>query len=132
MFGFDSNLLGAVVLSIAGFTVARFLFRRDTAREDRRRAAGRVAGYLRSQGLQHLPEVLEDYSVGDYSGMAKSITKVAALLNDPEAAKSIFSQVVANVQEAQKHTTLDQAATPITEVKLKSDPSRGPDPSPVQ
>lgn len=94
-----------VVYIVAGLVAAlagRWLFQKDTEIEDRRRAASRLAGVYRAAGLTHTAEMLEHYSVGDYSGMARKIKEAAALLGDETAAEKALSDLVARVREATK------------------------------
>ena len=65
----SSPLVLVALASIALYASGRFLFRRDEAVEDRRRKAIKLAGDCQKCGLDFLAPVLEDYSVGDYSGM---------------------------------------------------------------
>jgi hypothetical protein len=94
-------LLG-LFLTLSAALVGRYLYRKDTEVEDRRRAANRLAGTLRAKGLKHVPEFLEDYGVGDYSGMAKKIHKAAVLLEDPAHAEALFDEVVDKALAARK------------------------------
>ena len=79
-------VLSCVVAAGVCFVVARFLFKKDTEKEERRRGAARLASVLSGLGLKKLPEFLIDYSVGDYSGMSKKIAELAKLFVEGEAA----------------------------------------------
>jgi hypothetical protein len=102
----DPTLLWSIIAVAGGFAGGRFLFARDTAKEERRRNATKIAGMLRANGLEVLPDVFEDYAVGDYSGLAKSIAKAANLLNDPAAAEALFQKAVERVQAARAKTVV--------------------------
>ena len=115
----ESVLVGIVILLIAGI-VGRFLYKKDTEKEDQRRAANRLAGFLRAGGLQYIPEFLEDYGVGDYSGMAKIIKKAAALLDHEDVAKALFTKTVERVLAAKagEEATKPKESTPATDAAL--------------
>lgn len=86
-----ANVLLVAFIAYAG---VRFAFRRDTARENRRRAAAQMAQTLSGYGLTQLPKVLTDYSVGDYSGLASSVHDAAKLfLSGEEAVLKEFKEV---------------------------------------
>lgn len=68
--------LKLVLALVAGFFGAKYLVKTDTKIEGRRRAAADLAGRYREKGLDTIPDLLLDYSVGDYSGMAKKIYSV--------------------------------------------------------
>lgn len=94
MLPFLSNpLVLGVLIGVVGVLGGRWAFRKDTEVEKRRKSAGRLAGTLRSKGLKHIPEFLEDYSVGDYSGMAEKIHEAAVLMDDPTAAAKAFDDL---------------------------------------
>ena len=81
----------AIVVVLAVF-VGGFLFRKDEAIEDKRRKAIDVANELRSQGLKHVPDLLVDYAVGDYSGMLTRIKSWSQLMGDDDQRKAFFAQ----------------------------------------
>lgn len=62
--------------AVLAFFGAKYLYKGDTKVEGRRRAAADLAGRYRAMGLTTIPDLLLDYSVGDYSGMAKKIYSV--------------------------------------------------------
>lgn len=91
-------LLGGI--GVAMFFVGRLLFQGDTSVEQRRRAATRLAGRLRELGFTRLPPILEDYAVGDYSGMISRIREVADLLGDERERQAEFERVFQLILEA--------------------------------
>ena len=98
-------VLGAALAALAAYNVGGYLFRKDTEVEDRRRAAAKLAGVLRSQGLVRLPAILEDYSVGDYSGLGNRIKNIVELLGDgEEVVQKEFDGVFNRVLEAKVKT----------------------------
>ena len=71
---------------LAAYFGIRLIFRVDTEIENRRREAGHLAAKLREMGFKELPELLIDYSVGDYSGMTYKVSLVVKKMmnNDKE------------------------------------------------
>lgn len=68
-----------VLIALVGFFGAKWLFKKDTEIENRRRGAARLAACLKAYGLVRIPEFLIDYSVGDYSSMAEKIKQLSEL-----------------------------------------------------
>lgn len=66
-------LLGLALVVVLGVVIGAWLFRKDTAQENRRRGAASLAGVLSRYGLKRIPAFLISYSVGDYSEMAKAV-----------------------------------------------------------
>jgi hypothetical protein len=96
-----SNAAILVLVPLVGFLAAKWLFQRDTEREDRRRGAAKLAGVLQTYGLKKTPEFLVDYSVGDYSGMAHKIADLSRLfLDGEEHVVKEFQHVFERVLEA--------------------------------
>lgn len=98
----NSPLVAYALVGLVAVLIGRWLYKKDTEVEDRRRAAAQLAGVYRSAGLIHTAEFLEDYSVGDYSGMAKKIKKAADLLNSKEAGEKVLKDLLARIAEAGK------------------------------
>jgi hypothetical protein len=89
------NLAGSPIVlvalaSLALYASGRFLFRRDEAVEDRRRKAIKLAGDCQKCGLDFLAPVLEDYSVGDYSGMLHRLRSFADDIRDDGTRRQIL------------------------------------------
>ena len=96
-----SNAAILVLVPLVGFLAAKWLFQKDTEREDRRRGAAKLAGVLQTYGLKKTPEFLVDYSVGDYSGMAHKIADLSRLfLDGEEHVVKEFQHVFERVLEA--------------------------------
>lgn len=72
-----SNLIIIGLLGVCAWLAGKWLFKKDTEIENRRRAAGQLAAKLREMGFTELPEFFIDYSVGDYSGMSYKLKAVA-------------------------------------------------------
>jgi hypothetical protein len=93
-------VLGAALAAVLAYGAGNWLFKKDTEVENQRRAANKLAGVLRSQGLEKVPAFLEDYGVGDYSGMATRIKNLVELFGDPDSVIKEFSKVFENVLKA--------------------------------
>jgi len=93
------------LIAAVGFLGAKWLFKKDTEIEDRRRGAAQLAASLKVYGLVRVPDFLIDYSVGDYSGMAVKIQKLAEMfMSGEEAIITEFDGVYERVL-SQKLTT---------------------------
>lgn len=84
-----------VAAALAGIVWATL----DKKQEKRRKAFGKVSVTLRNYGLVRLPSMLEDYSVGDYSGFYKGFYKFADMLDDGDEVvlkefDSVFNRVL--------------------------------------
>jgi len=93
------NALVCVGCIAVCFVVFRFLFRVDEKIEDRRRAMAQLATLLANYGLKRLPEILIDYSVGDYSGMLEHVHDFVKLLSSGDVAvvqefNAVFDRVL--------------------------------------
>lgn len=95
-----SPLVTYALIGLVAIGVGRWLYKKDTEKEDRRRAAAQLAGVYRSAGLVNTAVFLENYSVGDYSGMAKQIKKAAALLENPAAGEKVLQDLLTRIKEA--------------------------------
>jgi hypothetical protein len=119
------NLAGSPIVlvalaSLALYASGRFLFRRDEAVEDRRRKAIKLAGDCQKCGLDFLAPVLEDYSVGDYSGMLHRLRSFADDIRDDGTRRQILDHFFAtqlatrlkdDAQRRQIVAALDASAT---------------------
>ncbi len=92
MFGLDSPLVIIAVVSVLAYFVGKWLFSFDEKVEDRRRHAAQIATELKQEGLQHIPDLLIDYSVGDYSGMVSRMKMWYEFLRDDDQRKAFFSK----------------------------------------
>lgn len=122
-------VLSFIVAAGAAYSLAKWLFKKDTEIENRRRAAAKLAGKLEAYGLTRIPKFLVDYSVGDYSGMAKGIHDFAELfLNGEQAVITEFDKVFEKVL-AEKLTS--ESGRALIAAKLH-DSVEESDPSTVQ
>lgn len=116
----SSPIVVVALASIALYATGRFLFRRDEAVEDRRRKAIKLAGDCQKCGLDFLAPVLEDYSVGDYSGMLHRLRTFADDIRDDGTRRQILdhfftTQLATRVKnEAERRKILEalEAAAP--------------------
>lgn len=94
-------ILASVVAFGAGRAGVGFLFKKDEAREDRKRGAAQMAQKLASLGLEKTAEFLTDYSVSDYSAMAAKLKDVGKtfLAGEADVIKE-FSQIFERVLTA--------------------------------
>jgi len=100
-----------VVLAAVGYKVVGWMFNKDTEIEDRRRGAAKLAAVLQSYGLRKIPDVLIDYSVGDYSGFARRIKQIAEMFVAGEKAvieefDEVFEKVLGEKLKTEAGRTL--------------------------
>jgi hypothetical protein len=120
------TLLAIGFVGLASYVIGKWLFTKDQEIEDRRRAAAVLAGKLREMGLVQTPEFLTDYSVGDYSGMATKLKKLADLFMHGEAGVlTEFKNVAGRVIDAQLRTEEGRAllAAKLADAVKATDPS---------
>lgn len=83
--------LVAVGLACAlAFVVGKLLFKTDEKIEERRRHAANIAVELKAQGMNHIPELLVDYSVGDYSGLMSRLKSWYEFMRDDGQRRAFF------------------------------------------
>jgi hypothetical protein len=118
----SSPLILVSLASIALYASGRFLFRRDEAIEDRRRKAIKLAGDCQKCGLDFLAPVLEDYSVGDYSGMLHRLRAFADDIRDDATRRQILdhffsTQLTTRLKDAAQRQkileTIDATPAPV-------------------
>ena len=118
--------LVCVIASGVCYYLAAWLFKKDTESENRRRGAVKLASVLSALGLKKIPKFLEDYAVGDLSGMAHSIKELVELfVNGEEAVLAEFSQVFESCLVAKLKTETGRAyvAAKLSDAAEASDPS---------
>ena len=76
-----------ITTAVAMYAVVSMLFKKDTAIEERRRNAMQCCSMLREIGLDDYADVMENYVVGDYSGLAKDIRRMGKNALNPEKTK---------------------------------------------
>ena len=92
------HLVILVLVVAVGFLAAKWFFQKDTAIENRRRGAAKLAASLTGYGLVEIPNILIDYSVGDYSGMAERMKQLSQMfLTGEDAVVKEFDQVFERV-----------------------------------
>jgi len=115
-----------VLIAAVGLLGAKWLFKKDTEIENRRRGAARLAAALKSYGLAKIPEFLIDYSVGDYSGMAMKIKAYAEMFLAGEEAvvkefDGVFERVLAEKLKSEAGRAL--IASKLSDASNPADPS---------
>jgi hypothetical protein len=69
-----------VLAALAAYFAAKWLFRKDTEVEARRRQAVELSAKLTAMGFKSMAELFMDYAVGDYSGMFAKMAMVVEKL----------------------------------------------------
>ena len=128
-----SPLVMIALASVALYATGRFMFRRDEAVEDRRRKAIKLAGDCQKCGLDFLAPVLEDYSVGDYSGMLHRLRTFADDLRDDATRRQLLdrffaTQLAARLRDEEQRRKIVEAVSQSTTSTLPVTSSSG-DPS---
>src|SRR5688572_23977966 len=72
---------------------AKFLFKKDENVEDRRRQAIKLAGECKTCGLDFLSPVLEDYAVGDYSGILHRLRTLSEDVRSDSQRQALLDRV---------------------------------------
>lgn len=120
-----SHVIVVALVAVVGWVAVKWLFQKDEAIEDRRRSAAKLAAALQAYGLRKLPELLIDYSVGDYSGMAARIKQATELLMSGDASLvAEFDQVFDRVLSQKLMTEAGRAliAAKLSDAVKPSDP----------
>jgi hypothetical protein len=124
------SILNIILLCVigggGGFAGIKWLFRKDTEIEERRRAAATLAATLSGIGLRLIPEFLVDYSVGDYSAMAHKIKAIAKTFAAGEVAvlgefERIFDQLLSVKLDSESGRAL--IASKLSDFVKNSDPT---------
>lgn len=86
------NLMWIVYMlaAVVAFFAVKELFRKDERIEDKRRHAIEIAQELSKEGLEHIPALLTDYAVGDYSGMFNRVRSWYDFLRDDDNRRAFF------------------------------------------
>ena len=122
-------VLVGILAAAVSYVAIRWLFKLDTKIENRRRGAAKLALALKSYGLVRVPDLLVDYSVGDYSGMAEKIKSLTELfLSGEKAVLTEFDQVFDRVLVEKLKC---EAGRALIASRL-SDAVQGTDPSSVE
>ena len=74
-------ILAVAVAVLVGREVGKWLFGTNEKLMTKKRAAQKLAGILRDNGLRLLPALLEDFAVGDVQDMVEKIHDVAKLID---------------------------------------------------
>jgi hypothetical protein len=124
-----STIVIVILCAVCAWLAAKWLFKKDTEMENRRRAAAQMAATLQGLGLKKIPQFLIDYSVGDYSGMAHKIGETArTFLEGEEEVLKEFEQVFGNLLAAKLKR---EEGRLFIEAKLKEAKALYEEPTPV-
>lgn len=116
------NILIVAGLFAAAFFGASAWSKWDATNEKRRKAFSKLAVTLRSYGLTRMPDMLDDFVVGNWSGFFKSLYKFVDMLDDgDEVVLKDFNGIYESVQakklataEGRAHIAAQlAAATPV-------------------
>ena len=121
-----NTLVILALIAAVGFLGAKWLFKKDTEIEDRRRGAAKLAASLKAYGLIRIPDFLIDYSVGDYSGMAEKMKTLAEMFVSGEEAvvtelDAVYERVLASKLKSVAGRAL--VASKLADAKKEADPS---------
>lgn len=106
----NGSLLTLGLASAALFFGGKLLFRRDEAREDRRRKAISLCSECREEGLGFLAPLLEDYAVGDYSSAVYRLRTFHEQVKDGDARRSLMDNLFARQLAKRIGTAAGRAA----------------------
>ena len=87
----SQSLLLVVLGCAAAGLIGYLLIRGDSRIEDFRRTAAEMAAELRSQGLEQVPDLLIDISVGDKSGVAKRMWSWRETMKNSEQRRNLWN-----------------------------------------
>jgi hypothetical protein len=90
-------MVHAVALFAIAVAASKWLYRKDEKIEDQRRGAFKLAGEMRAKGMSWMPDLLEDYAVGDYDNIGTKLVKVGMLAHNDAALKAEFDTVFATL-----------------------------------
>ena len=80
------QVLLSLAVPVLGYYAVKYGPSKDQNQEDRRRGAAKMAATLKAYGLEVTGDLLIDYSVGDYSGMAQKFAALGKLAASGEGA----------------------------------------------
>lgn len=122
-----TSILIVLGIAVGAYFLSQYAFGAGNRQEDRRRAAAELAAKLKSLGLVQIPDLLLDYSVGDYGGMAAHIMQVSKLfLGGEEAVLQEFAKVFERLLDAKLATEEGRA---IIKAKLDAATTAANDPT---
>lgn len=109
MFSNPILLIGLATLAL--YFIGKYSAKGDTAVEERRRGAISLVTIASKNGLNFLSPLLEDYAVGDYSGMVKELSKMRNALHDPVTMKQVTESFL--TVQFQKYAETDEGRKAI-------------------
>lgn len=121
--GSSLTIMGLV--AVVGYLGSKWFLQKDHEKEQRRRAANAMARTLREHGLKYVPDFLEDYGVGDYSGMASKVRTMGELFLSGEGPVVLeFEKAYERILEAKVKTEEGRA---LLTAKLKANAPAAPE-----
>ncbi len=75
-----THIVCIVLAAVASYFAVKWLFRKDTEIENRRRKAVELSARLTGLGFKSMAELFMDYAVGDYSGLFSKMAMVVERL----------------------------------------------------
>jgi len=93
LFGFaigNSAFFSLVMTVLACAAIGYLLYRGDARVEARREHAIEIAAKSREEGFEILPELLEKYAIGDYSGLVKEMAVQYRIFRKDDARRAMY------------------------------------------
>jgi len=124
----DLAIIGMAAMCAAALVA--WLYRKDTAIEQRRKHAIELASLLKSYDLDRLGGIVTNYAVGDYSGLVHEIELLLKEISNPEQAfallgKSFFKQLPHRLETAGEKEKIIAAVSPyLPEAAFAGDEDR--------
>lgn len=121
---FSNPIVMVGLASVAAYAIGKLMVKGDGAVEERRRGAMTLVVDAEKAGLSFLTPILQDYAVGDYSGVLKEVSKLRDGLHDPEKRKLAlatflekqFELYAADTEGAKKIMALVEKHIPDVEI----------------
>jgi hypothetical protein len=112
------SVLFIVGLGVAAYFVVTFLFKRDTAQENRRLESIELSDICAKNGLPILSKFLRRYAVGDYSGMAFAAREIRDVLSNPEEMEDVVNRFL-KLQLGKKLETVEGREQIVAEIEKR-------------
>jgi hypothetical protein len=115
-------ILAVAVAVLIGREVGKWLFGTNEKLMTKKRAAQKLAGILRDNGLRLLPALLEDFAVGDVQDMVEKIHDVCKIVDAGSDA------IVKELEQTYENVLARKLATPegLAYIKAKIAEIEGP------
>lgn len=108
-----------IVCPFLAYFLVKWLWEKDTVKENRRKRAIEVSAIYKRRAAEDLPKLLNDYGVGDYSGLVKAFFDLlhkfvggddAAIEREIDRVLDNMNKVVAQTAEGRARLTAIVAA----------------------